>query len=72
MTALGWIIVILLIMIATAEFFGIARKDDGKIDTITEVYRKMRDSLPTPVKFTFMLLITGLLFWTILHFWDLV
>ena len=72
MTALGWIIVILIAMIATAEFIGIARKDDGKIDTITEVYRTCRDAMPTPVKYAFMFLVTGLLFWTALHFMDLV
>ena len=55
------------------ELYGIKRKE--KMDTITETYRWIRDTLSTKHKalgFIFSLLISGLLMWTILHFWDLV
>lgn len=72
MSALGWLIALLLAALATAEFIGIARHDRGETDTITELVRGLRDKLPTPVRYGFMFLITGLLGWTILHFYDLV
>lgn len=46
--------------------------DPDDVDTITEVYRKYRDKLPTPIRYVLMFLVTGLLFWTALHFFDLV
>jgi hypothetical protein len=71
MAPLGWLIAFLLLVIAVAEFVGIARSDRAEADTITEVYRLLRDALPVPFRYLLMFLVSGLLFWTILHFWDL-
>lgn len=66
-----WLIIF--VGVLALELWGVKRKQ--KMDTITETYRWIRDSLTGIHKalgFIFSLLISGLLMWTILHFWDLV
>lgn len=72
---MGWIgiaIIVLLVITAVLEFVGIARKDAEEVDTITEVFRLVRDNLPKPLAYMWTFLILGLLAWTIPHFLDLV
>ena len=64
---------VLFVVVLALELWGVHRKE--KNDTITETYRWIRDNLTARSKalgFIFSLLISGLLMWTILHFWDLV
>lgn len=70
---IGIIIIVLLVALFILEMIGVygPRGKDNKIDTITEVYRTGRDKLPTPIRYILMFLVTGLLFWTALHFMDL-
>lgn len=66
-----WLIIFAAVL--ALELYGVKRKE--KMDTITETYRWIRDNLTKRSKaagFIFSLLISGLLMWTILHFWDLV
>ena len=66
-----WLIIFVAVL--ALELWGVHRKE--KNDTITETYRWIRDNLTKTHKalgFIFSLLISGLLMWTILHFWDLV
>lgn len=66
-----WLIIFALVL--GLELYGIHRKE--KNDTITETYRWLRDNLSAKSKalgFIFQLLITGLLVWAVLHFFDLV
>lgn len=66
-----WLVIFAAVL--ALELWGVHRKQ--KNDTITETYRWIRDNLTARSKalgFIFSLLITGLLFWTALHFWDLV
>lgn len=71
---IGIAIVVLLVTLFVLEMLGVygPRGKNNKIDTITEVYRAGRDKLPTPLRYILTFLISGLLFWTILHFMDLV
>lgn len=70
MNVWGWIIVVLLVALLVLELKGVGDRRPG--DTITEVYKGIRDRLPTPIAMIWGLMVTGLLMWTILHFWDLV
>ena len=63
-----WTVIILAVF--ALELYGVFRK--GKDDTITETFRFWRDRMPTVVRYPFMFLVTGLLLWTVLHFFDLV
>ena len=66
-----WLVIFVLVF--ALEIYGVKRKQ--KNDTITETYRWIRDNLTRKSKalgFIFSLLISGLLMWTLLHFWDLV
>ena len=66
-----WLIIFVAVL--ALELYGVHRRE--KNDTITETYRWIRDTLTARSKalgFIFSLLISGLLMWTILHFWDLV
>ena len=71
---IGIAIIVLLIALFVLEMIGVygPKGKNNKIDTITEVYRHGRDKLPTPLRYILMFLVTGLLFWTIIHFFDLV
>jgi len=68
---MGFIIAwsVILLAVFALEMYGVWRP--GKDDTITETFRHWRDRMPTAVRYPFMFLVTGLLAWTILHFWDL-
>jgi|GEM_PF-4223725 len=65
---IAWTVILLAVL--ALELYGVFRP--GKNDTITETFRYWRDRMPTPVRYVFMFLVTGLLMWTILHFFDLV
>ena len=71
---IGIAIIVLIVALFVLEMIGVygPKGKNNKIDTITEVYRYGRDKLPTPLRYILMFLITGLLFWTIIHFFDLV
>lgn len=61
---------VILASVLALEIWGIYHK--GPDDTITETFRWWRDKLPEPIRYIFMFIVSGLLMWTILHFWDLV
>ena len=69
---IGIAIAVLLIVTFVLEMVGIARNDRQEVDTITEVFRLVRDNLPKPLAYLWTFVILGLLAWTIPHFLDLV
>ena len=72
MSIIGIAIIVLLIVTFVLEMVGIARNDRQEVDTITEVYRLVRDNLPKPLAYIWVFIILGLLTWTSVHFLDLV
>ena len=64
-------ILIATIITIILELIGVWRHKAGKTDTITEWFRKLRDSMGEPWRFIFMLAVTTGLVWLIFHAWDL-
>ena len=68
--ALGWVILTVLVLLFVLELWGIVRP--GKGDTITEVFRWVRDKLPVWLRYPFLFLVMGLCIWfATTHIWDL-
>lgn len=68
MSIVGVAIVVLLVLTFILELVGVSRSDRQQVDTITEVYELVRDNMPKPLAYLWVVVVVGLLVWTIPHF----
>ena len=62
------VLTILIVVIIAIELWGVSRSRKGEVDTISEIYWKWRNKLPTWAIVLVNIGMTAFLIWAIFHF----